>query len=181
MIEFGEAVSERLLRELDEHWPARESDCWHRYSGSMGEKLATLHWQTLPAEAWPVICRIGEIVQSAYPTTVIDYRLHGAGLHQIDPGGCLPRHLDGEIHPRTKMSRWLSAVLFLDTFGDGDGGELVIEGQAIIRPRRGNLVIFQTPNMWHEVRQTQRTRRTVALFGYRPGDGTGRTSALFQQ
>jgi hypothetical protein len=174
------AVPENLLRGLEANWPAESSDVWHRYSGTMGDKLATLHWQCLPAEAWPVLCEIGSIMECYYKGCVIDWRLHGAGLHQINPGGCLPRHLDGEIHPRTRLSRWLSAVLFLGTAGDGDGGELVIEGKATIRPQRGLLAIFETPQQWHEVRPTNIVRRTVALFGYRPGDGHGRISALFQ-
>ena len=68
----------------------------------------------------------------------------------------------------------------MDTLEPEHGGELVIEGKATIRPQRGLLAIFETPQQWHEVLQTNVVRRTAALFGYRPGDGQGRMAALFQ-
>lgn len=173
-------VSEVSLQLLDSVWPEESSDSWHRYSGSMGEKLATLHWQCLPAEAWPVIAAIGFQMTQLYPDCVVDWRLHGAGLHQISPGGCLPRHLDGEIHPRTKQPRWLSAVLFMqDSIKDLDGA-LVLEGKVVIQQRRGRMALFETPGQWHEVLPALFKRRSVALFGYRNEQSEGRTSALFQ-
>ena len=176
-----EAVGPALLEDLCEKWPPIYSDAWHRYSGSMGEKLATLHWRCVPPEAWPVLVAIGQHMQGRWEGVQVDWRLHGAGLHEIRQGGSLPRHLDGERHPRTGQARWISAVLFVDTLQAGQGGELVIEGQATIRPQAGTLVMFETPNQWHEVLPVHAwRRRTVALFGYREGAGTGRTSALFQ-
>jgi len=180
-ITIPSAVPENLLQGLEANWPAETSDVWHRYSGSMGEKLAILHWRCLPAEAWPVICEIGSIMECYYKGCVIDWRLHGAGLHEIRDGGSLPRHLDGERHPRTGFARWISAVLFVDTLQQGQGGELVIEGKATIRPEAGTLVIFETPGQWHEVLPVHtKRRRTVALFGYLAETRDGRTSALFQ-
>lgn len=174
------AVQESAIQLLESVWPDHASDSWHRYSGPMGEKLATLHWQCLPAEAWPVITAIGFEMARLYPECVVDWRLHGAGLHQINPGGCLPRHLDGEIHPRTNQPRWLSAVLFTHDSHSSFDGALVLEGRQHIEPKRGRLAIFETPGQWHEVLQTSVVRRTVALFGYKNEKTTGRISALFQ-
>ena len=174
------AASERALQSMEDAWPHEHSDAWHRYSGAMGEKLATLHWRCLPAEVWPVISAVGFHMQRLYSECVIDWQLHGAGLHQINPGGCLPRHLDSEIHPRTKQARWLSAVLFTHNSPQESDGALVLEGKASIRPQRGALVIFETPNQWHEVLPTTVKRKTVALFGYRDEVSEGRVSALFQ-
>lgn len=176
-----DAVDAATIEELAVVWPALDSDVWHRYSGSMGEKLATLHWRLLPAEAWPVVSEIGWHMVSHYPNAKIDWRLHGAGLHEIRQGGSLPRHLDGERHPRTGQARWISAVLFVDTLEPGQGGQLVIEDKAMIRPQAGTLVMFETPDQWHEVLPVRAwRRRTVALFGYRAEGCPGRTSALFQ-
>ena len=176
-----DAVDAATIEELTAVWPAIDSDVWHRYSGSMGEKLATLHWRLLPAEAWPVVSEIGWHMLSHYPGAKIDWRLHGAGLHEIRQGGSLPRHLDGERHPRTGLERWLSAVLFVDTLEPWHGGQLVIEDKATVRPQAGTLAIFETPGQWHEVLPVHAwRRRTVALFAYREAAGTGRTSALFQ-
>lgn len=176
-----DAVESSALQLLAEHWPDSTDDGWHRYSGTMGEKLATLHWRCLPAEAWPVICEIGWMMQAHYPGVLIDWRLHGAGLHEMLPGGRLPRHLDGERHPRTGLARWLSAVLFLDTLETHEGGALHIEGKCTIQPAAGTLVIFETPDQWHEVLPVHARRRTVALFGYRQAECGSRTSALFRE
>ena len=176
-----DAVDAATIEELTAVWPAIDSDVWHRYSGTMGEKLATLHWRLLPAEAWPVVSEIGWHILSHYPSCKIDWRLHGAGLHEIRQGGNLPRHLDGERHPRTGQARWISAVLFVDTLEPWHGGELVIEDKATVRPQAGTLAIFETPGQWHEVLPVHAwRRRTVALFGYRAEVCSGRTSALFQ-
>ena len=180
-IVIQEAVSPALLEGLCENWPASDSDTWHRYSGTMGEKLATLHWRCVPPEAWPVLVAVGQYMQGNWGGVQVDWRLHGAGLHEIRQGGSLPRHLDGERHPRTGQARWISAVLFVDTLEPGQGGELVIEGQATIRPQAGTLVMFETPGAWHEVLPVRAwRRRTVALFGYRAEGCSGRTSSLFQ-
>ena len=176
-----DVVPVQMLHDIDHVWPATSWDGWYKYSGHYGDKLASLHAKCLPIECVAALGIVAAKMQSRFHNLIVDWTLHGAGMHQINRGGSLPAHYDAECHPRETMwLRAVSAVLFLDTMQEQDGGELVVADE-VIRPVRGSLAMFETPNCLHEVKQvhTER-RRTLALFGYVRGKTDGlRSSANF--
>jgi len=178
----------RLVQQAIASWPDESWEGWHRYSGERGEKLVSKPSADLPAEIYACLWATEHIVSWPHSTylssSFIDHGLYAAGMHWIKPGGCLPRHLDAERHPDYPWRRTHSIVCFLDAMQDG--GELVLnDGQQIIQPEAGQVVLFQTQDNWHWVNETKQHRRTLALFAYQPATGEEhwrqRDRALFKQ
>lgn len=55
---------------------------------------------------------------------VSDPSLYGAGLQQTGPGGHLNLHVDRDFHPRLKLYRRLTLLLYISTWRPSYGGEL---------------------------------------------------------
>lgn len=174
-----------LVKAASAAWPEPTWTGWHRYKGATADKYGSLHASVIPAACKAVIDQLALVVSDAIQDSFIDYDLHAAGLHQIPPGGFLGRHLDAEYHPLRPWKRTHSIVLFLDTFREGDGGELIIEPDTIVRPEFNSVAIFATPGVWHQVLKTSPDspmRRTIALFAWTLSDGpqeNGCNSARF--
>lgn len=151
-------------------WPAQDWLGWHRYSGERGDKLVSKPGVDLPEAVYRALWdMVGLILTDSVSPSFVDLGLHAAGLHWILPGGCLPRHLDAEVHPTKPWVRTHSIVCFLDSIEKG--GELVLgDGRQTIKPVRGEVVMFETENNWHWVNQTDQDRRTIALFAWRASD-----------
>ena len=161
-------------------WPDEAWDGWHRYSGDMGEKLASKPASLLPSAVYAVLLQVASRVVQA-TNDFIDFELHGAGMHWILPNGELPRHLDSERHPHHPWIRTHSVVCFME---ESDGLLVINDGQKAIVPTPGAVVMFPTHNNWHWVTKTTTHRRTLALFTYQltadPDVWKLRTRAMFQ-
>lgn len=144
-------------------WPSSSWEGWHRYSGEMGEKLASKPGSLLPAEVYVALIEMAWLAPS-HAFSFIDFRLHGAGMHWILPEGELPRHLDSERHPDGPWIRAHSIVCFLEP---SDGLLVLEDGERVITPEPGKVVMFPTQDNWHWVTKTSTDRRTLALFTYR--------------
>ena len=171
-IVMPDCVSNRLLMDVDAAWPAVDWDGWYEYRGKLGSKLASLHYSCVPCAVVGVAGVVASLMLEHYPDIIVDWTFHGAGMHQINPGGRLPAHYDADLHAKKNWRRKLSAVCFLDTIPTEHGGALVIDGYGAVQPVRGTVALFETPNCLHEVTElsteSQTARRTIAVFGYEP-------------
>jgi hypothetical protein len=130
--------------------------------------MARLQPPILPANAFP------------------DLLLHGAGMHELPPGGYLTRHLDSDSHPtQPEWRRVASGVLLLGD--DFNGGSFCLEENGetrVIEAKRNRFVLFlssDTAYHWVE-RVTGQPRRTLAMFWWRLGNGTTkRQRAMFSE
>lgn len=183
MLIIDDAIPSPRLAAADAAWPEATWNGWHRYQGKTADKFGLIHHSLAPPAIQRALWAVAEVIEERIPSgCFIDFELHGAGMHMIPPGGFLGRHLDAEKHPQRPWSRTHSAVLFVDSSGDADGGKLVIEGNSI-DPIRNRLVIFETPGAWHEVTRVigNRLRRSLALFAWKVDeDASGATSARFE-
>jgi hypothetical protein len=156
-------------------WPDERWQHWHKYNDGNAIKLATKDPSRVTTPVAELIRQMAtlQVEDGWFP----DLDLHGAGMHWIQQGGYLGRHLDGQIHPLTGWYRRCNAIVFLDHC---EGGELVIDGQEPIVPEPGRLICFNA-DQWHEVRPViSGQRRSVSLFWWSV-DGTGtRDRAFFQ-
>lgn len=184
---FCDSLRDTVIDECSYRWPSPSWDGWHRYSGEMGEKLASKPQFDLGTIHYKALVQIASSFQQQLPAgCFVDMSLHGAGLHWIRPGGRLPRHLDAERHPTNPWIRTHSAVCFLDSIKDG--GELVLnDGRDVIQPHSGLVVAFETLHNWHWVNRTDVERRTIALFAWKKiaddhcVDGDKTTRATFRE
>lgn len=155
-------------------WPDTRWPHWHKYSDKNACKYATKDPLRLTAPVRELINLMARLSVPAgwFP----DLDLHGAGMHWIERGGYLGRHLDSQVHPFTGWHRAGNAILFLDRC---EGGELRIDGYDPICPEPGKLIAF-CADQWHEVTAvTSGTRRSISLFWWiNDGEGT-RETALF--
>ena len=158
----------------DERWPY-----WHRYSGTMGEKFATKDPSRLTLPCQQIIGQMSGVVVPD-PECFPDLELHGAGMHWIREGGCLPCHRDAVAHPLTGWTRRYNAILYLDTCS---GGDLVFSDDnnaetSRVAPVKNRLVIFPVSSR-HEVEPViSGERRSLSLFWWdNTGSASGPTSA----
>jgi Rps23 Pro-64 3,4-dihydroxylase Tpa1-like proline 4-hydroxylase len=116
----------------------------------------------------------------------IDYDLHAAGMHMIPPGGFLASHLDAEYHPIRPWKRTHSIVMSVNSLWLKDWGGSFRADDREIFPECGQIVIFETRGLWHEVTPVlsgTHYRKTLALFAWReatdlpPGRSTSATFA----
>jgi len=145
---------------------------WHKYQNG---KLASVDQCRVPPA-----CRIALeqlAVNIPLEQGFFDLSLHGAGMHLMPAGTHLGEHKDATHHPRLNWKRLESLVYFLE---DGEGGELIVEGQAIV-PRKNTAVIFAA-NQSHSVTMTLRDRKTLSLFVFDHDEGVkGTTTATFTE
>lgn len=179
-------IAPGLLRSVASSWPEVGSSHWHAYGDHNSVKLASRSWQGMPEAARAVICDLGTVdvaellgIADAFPD--LD-GLNGAGLHHMDAGGQLGRHMDAQIHPSRPWRRVASAVLYLDKCA---GGELefcdphgtVLESVA---PEFNRMVLFSCENNWHRVAPCLSLRRSICLFFWKIDTGRdGHKQATF--
>lgn len=176
--------NESLLRAVTATWPPADYDGWHTYNDIRSYKYATRARSDVPTAAG---CLLDTIATQFTPdkTAFPDFEFHGAGLHELPPGGFLAAHLDAEIHPRKPWSRAYSGVLLLDDVKDGGkfsyscvDGEIVELSSAFNR-----FILFKcTDTARHQVTISTTRRRALCLFWWRLDQGprTGRRDrALF--
>jgi hypothetical protein len=184
------AVPQHLLHALDACWPDPSWRGWHTYQDGNAIKRATRDAELLPRAAWPVLYAMAAAAaprDAWFP----DWELHGAGLHEIPPGGHLSLHVDSQVMLSTGWRRERSVVLYLDDFTPGDGGQFLLRDaidssidQLRVWPKFNRLIHFDcTDDAWHAVSEVKcnRPRRSICLFFWsrRPASGN-RPTALFQ-
>ena len=184
---LNDVIPRSLCLAAEAAWPSPEWPYWHRYNGVTANKFGSMDRSRIPPACLAALDALALAVVPHIGDSFIDYDLHAAGMHMIPPGGFLGRHLDAEYHPIRPWRRTHSIVLSVNqSWYDYDGGQLSIEGDpdAVILPKTGTAVIFETPNRWHEVKHVSVSaadyRKTLALFAWQVGhDRDGRTSANF--
>ena len=180
------AIEPNQLLAAKQQFPGIGWNGYHHYSGNDSEKYGSTPDSSLPIEckrAMELLRNICEDVIAA--PHFADMDLWGSGLHRMEPGGYLRRHLDSSVHPHRGWERTHSCVLFAS---ECSGGELVIETgdeHQTIRPAFNRLVIFHTTETaWHWVNDVtgELPRLSLSLFFWRygkPADST-RMQARFQ-
>lgn len=165
-------------------WPSTDWPYWHRYQARTADKFGSMDRDRIPPACLAALNELALAVIPHIGDSFIDYDLHAAGMHMMPPGGFLGRHLDAECHPIRPWRRTHSIVMGVNSEWRPEmGGELSIEGQAIIPPQCGQVVIFETPGAWHEVLEVNHGfaahRKTLALFAWTQAECAGATSATF--
>ena len=168
-----------LINAAKATWPEPTWSGWHAYENG---KLSTKSRHEIPQAIRLLLEQMASFISidGAFPD--LD-QLHGAGLHQTNPGGNLGLHLDSERHPLQPWKRVASVILYLDTT---DGGQLELtdeSGNATqrIEPIENRLVRFETEGQWHRVAVTRSVRRSVCLFFWKlTDDARGSGKAVFR-
>jgi len=179
------AIPRSLCLAAEAAWPSPDWVHWHRYNGKTANKYGSMDRARIPAACLAALDALAMAVVPHIGESFIDYDLHAAGLHMMPPSGFLARHLDAECHPIRPWRRTHSIVMGVNSDWRPEmGGELSIEGQAIIPPQCGQVVIFETLGAWHEVLQVNHGfapyRKTLALFAWTiDSECDGDTSATF--
>lgn len=101
------------------------------------------------------------------PKLMADPKLHGGGIHVVDPGGHLGRHVDYAMHPTHLLERRLNLILFLSDWGLQDGGELELyqgkELVSLIEPVPGRVVLWEPTECQGEPLRFHGTRENTGL------------------
>ena len=166
-------------------WPQTDWLYWHRYNGATANKFGSMDRSRIPPACIAALDALALAVVPHIGDSFVDYDLHASGCHMLPPGGFLGRHLDAECHPIRPWRRTHSIVMGCNSHWCAEmGGELSIEGQAIILPQFGQAVIFETLGTWHEVLEVNHGfgayRKTLALFAWTTdSECDGDTTATF--
>lgn len=157
-------------------WPGPDWPGWVRYDGPQEGKRASDLSTPLPPYLCSLLARLARLDLGALvglEGTAADLGLHGAGLHEVAPGGRVGPHEDAGMHPRLGLARAWSAALYVHpSWCPSWGGALALRGESprVIDPLPGRLVVFACAGLEHEVtpvrRGTPASRRSLALFGY---------------
>lgn len=176
----GGIIGPELIDAAREAWPGPEWPGWLTYD-SPGERKRAAR-DGLPGPLVDLLERL----QSLCPVGLVtDETLHGAGAHEIPPGGWLAVHLDCDVHPRTGYRRAANAILFLDDWRTGWGGDLCLYAADLltcerITPRAGDVAVFECSDLsFHGVpgpaiHPEGLPRRSLAVYFWEPVDWTPR-------
>lgn len=172
-----------LCRAAVAEWPRPDWPHWFLYEGERGRKRVSHDAGRLGPASQELVRQMARLPVSSVLQlfgTFPDLTLYGAGMSEIDGGGDLPKHLDGDHNPITGWERAASAMLYLSHCGggrlqlwDAAGEKIVTE----IDPEPGRLVLFECGDAaWHSVEKVCEGRRlSLSLFFWRlPGGGTQR-------
>lgn len=107
-----------------------------------------------------------ELAQYLTQTCFISLNRSEFHFARYQPGSLYQRHLDGF---RGGQARQFSIILYLNhDWGDEDGGELVLylpsdhgERAVKVQPRWGQLILFESHRLEHEVLATHRDRYSL--------------------
>ena len=177
--------AEVLDNVLEDFPKPREIDWW-AFNNNNEIKLGTKNEAQLPQIARNVCAELnsGYVLDWLEALTgvkglVADTRLVGGGLHQIESGGKLGIHLDFNIEPKTKLSRQLNLLLYLNKqWFDNWGGDLELWNEdktgcvKKVSPIFNRCVIFNTTGKsWHGHPHPLNTpeditRKSLALYYY---------------
>lgn len=169
-----------LIRTARESWPAADWPGWVRYDPKTQCKRASDLSTTIPAACGLLLTQMAALpVRDWFGGELIsDLGLHGAGLHEMPRGEGLLHHFDADTHARLGVARVLSGMLYVHEYWPSTwGGALAFNG-AMIEPRPGRLVIFDSRDAQHAVGAVTCPdgicRRSLAMFWYaaNPGPGT---------
>ncbi len=171
-------------------WPAPDWPGWHAvYDSQQQRKRACDRWADFPAPIARLLCRMLTLPLPQWfgLDAVPDGGLYGAGMHSIISGGMVQVHLDHDRHPRLDLERKATAILYLSTLEEGDGGQLElwpsddtgpVGSPTLIRPGAGRLVAFPTTDRsYHAVRPVAPAfppglvRASLAVYFYGPPTG----------
>lgn len=175
-----------VLDEVVDKFPTSRDIDWWAFNNNNEIKLGTRNEAQLPQIARSVCAELnsGYVLDwlealTNVPGLVADTRLIGGGLHQIQSGGKLGIHIDFNIEPRTKLSRKLNLLVYLNKqWFDNWGGHLELwnadktECVKKVAPLFNRCVIFNTTGKpWHGHPHPLNTpdditRKSLALYYY---------------
>jgi hypothetical protein len=159
---------------------------WETFNNHNEMKLGSRHEIQLPQVARNVIADLnsGHVLDwlemlTSVSGLIADTRLVGGGMHQILNGGKLGIHLDFNIERRTKLSRQLNLLLYLNKdWDDSYEGHLEMWDETktkcikTVAPIFNRCVIFNTTGKsWHGHPIPLNTpggvtRKSIALYYY---------------
>lgn len=177
---IDDAIEPNQLVAAVKQFPETDWQGYHHYSDNDSEKYGSKPKPDLPVECLNAINQLHRKCECVIkPPHFADLDLFGSGLHRMEPGGYLRRHLDSSVHRLRGWERTYSCVLFGNKCG---GGALHVEtgtGEVCnVEPRFNRLVIFRTnETSWHWVDSVTGPfpRLSLSLFYYRsskPADPT---------
>lgn len=173
------AIDTVLAQTAHAEFPTLEWEHWHHYSDAIAEKRGQTPNAPLPKvfrdciDAMVKRCK-GITRDNCFP----DHSLYGGGLHRIEQGGFLERHLDASLHAVHGWKREYSVILYLNPqwepsdagrFGMTHSLDPLCTSQETewIAPRFNRMTIFRTHEAArHQVEQYRGThaRKSLALF-----------------
>lgn len=143
-----------------------EPPLFDRYRNPFEDKLTLRDKWSLPAGLKNLVRQMeGDVERIArlfeVPTLSIDANRHYCGVFKYEKGGRLGVHVDAGIHPKTRLRKHITAVLYLGRARDGslelwrgdscDKKQPKVEGCfQEIRPSHGLQVLFENNDYaWH--------------------------------
>lgn len=170
-----------LVRAAAAAWPSGNWPHWHVYANRLESKRTCHLWEHIPEPcakllglmaALPICERLG------IPPAVPDLSLYGAGMHDMRGGDYLGMHLDADRHRRLGFERAANAILFVEPWHNGLGGEFCLDTcwpTLKVMPAENRLVLFDTNDRsLHGVPGTTGHRKSLALYWWRAAEGDGK-------
>lgn len=170
---FKDVLPDHIRRAALAAFPACNWPWWHCYGNG---KLASVDPSRIPEACKIALQQLALLCEPTSPTAFYDFDFYGAGMHLMPAGTNLGRHTDASHHAQKPWGRVSSLVYFLE---DGDGGELLMDGERIYP--QANLALAFPSDIPHEVLRTNRDRKTLSLFSWELDAGEkSSTSAQFE-
>lgn len=173
------AIDSQLCWSAYANFPSLSWDGWHHYSDEHAEKYGQKDSAQIPdAYTACLLQMIDRANQVVGPNCFPDLSLYGAGLHRMEQGGFLRRHLDASLHAIHGWKREWSVILYLNpTWEESDAGKFGMtfsldpeckDAEAVWhQPIFNRMTMFRThERSRHEVEQYKgiAPRLSLALF-----------------
>ena len=158
-----------IANQLEDEFPAFESDVWHKYNNEIEVKKVCNDWNAFPKLTYQVFnfLNSNEFIELLSVNILdknklfSDVGLNGGGWHIHKRGGKLNTHLDYSLHPKLGLQRKLNIIIYLNSKwekewdgklglwsneSDTKPGNLAKE----IEPKFNRAILFDTTqNSWH--------------------------------
>lgn len=177
---YDDEFSGEHLRAVDAEWPGADWPYWHRYEHGKRASKDPLRFPPATAALMQQLLTLNIRQMTGIGKTFADWTCYAAGMHEIEPGGCLPKHLDSDHHPIFKWRRACNAILCVNSHWENSwGGYFCLcdsDGETIkcrYPPLPGRLFLFPPTNTsFHEVARVVGPvpRRTLLAVYYTKDD-----------
>lgn len=170
-----------LVHEASQDWPADNWSGWTIYDTLLERKRTCSNWEQMPLSCAGLLAQlmIQKWIENFLRSEAVpDTLLWGTGLHSMANGEHLDIHLDHDRHPKTKMHRKATGILFLEDWPHSWGGKLQLwshrmdEPEATVIPAAGRLAVFENSDFaYHGVSpltcpaEVRRKTITMAWYG----------------
>jgi 2OG-Fe(II) oxygenase superfamily len=181
-------VPDDVLEEVLKEFPEPEDDRWFRFEHAKSRKLAMHEDWSFGPSTRQLLSELNSAVfvkflesLTSIDGLIPDPKLHGGGLHQIEPGGFLKIHTDFNFHKTWNLDRRINVLVYLNRgWEENWGGNLELWNDAMtecraISPLFNRTVIFATTDTSKHGHPDPlrcppgETRRSLALYYYSNG------------